>query len=137
MDDIKSIHLRRLHGQLGDVVYQLTKVQFSRFGSPEKWQPAVNAYRCSECIAVCLDLAGVDRRRIEVRVEARRLLIRGNRQAPEPDHAERKPVQILLMEIDYGSFERELILPLEVDPEGVTAEQQQGLLWVYLRLRSH
>jgi len=79
----------------------------------------------------------VDRRQIEVQVEPRRVRIRGHRQAPEPDHAANKPVQILLMEIDYGPFERELILPQEVDPERVTAEQQQGLLWVYLKLRSH
>jgi HSP20 family molecular chaperone IbpA len=137
MDDIQSIHWRHLHGRLGDVVYQLTKVQFTSFGSPEKWRPAVNAYRCAECIAVCLDLAGVDRKRIEIRVEPRRLLIRGYRQAPEPDRSENKPVQVLLMEIDYGPFERELLLPMEVDPKGINAEQHQGLLWVYLRLRGH
>jgi HSP20 family protein len=106
MKDIHGIHLQRLHGRLGEVVYHLTKVQFSKFSSPEAWQPAVNAYRCAECIAICVDLAGVDRKRIELTVEPRRLLIRGHRQAPEPDGAKDKAVQVLVMEIDYGPFER-------------------------------
>src|SRR5688572_28784197 len=107
----ESIHLKRLHGRLGDVVYQLTKVQFSHVSSPEAWQPALNAYRCKECIAICLDLAGVDRKSIELRVESRRLLIRGHRQPPEPEGADNKAVQILVMEIDYGTFQREVLLP--------------------------
>lgn len=135
MDDIQSIHLRRLHGRLGEVVYELSKVRFSQFSSPKVWQPAVNAYRCTEGMAICVDLAGVDRHRIEVHAEPRRLLIRGFRQPPEPEGADQTPVQVLVMEIDYGRFEREIVLPYDVEPDKVTAEQQNGLLWVYLPLR--
>jgi HSP20 family molecular chaperone IbpA len=39
------------------------------------------------------------------------------------------------MEIDYGRFERVLELPAEVDPNRVSAEQRDGLLWVDLPLR--
>src|SRR5438270_10621716 len=131
MNDIRGIHLRRLHGHLGDVVYNLTKIQFSRFSSP-KWQPAVNAYRCGGCIAICVDLAGVDRKRLELTVEGRRLWIRGHRQPPEPDGARDKAVQVLVMEIDYGPFEREVLLPSDVVSDQITAEHQNGLLWVYL-----
>ena len=137
MKDIQGIHLQRLHGRLGDVVYQLTKVQFSRFSSPETWQPAVNAYRCVDSIAICVDLAGVDGKRVALTVEGRRLLIRGYRQPPEPDGAKDKAVQVLVMEIDYGPFEREVLLPSDVVADRVTAEQRDGLLWVYLPLRAH
>jgi HSP20 family protein len=137
MADNRSIHLRRLHGQLGDVLHQLTNVQFWQFNAPEAWKPPVNAYRCTECIAICVDLAGVDRRRIKLEVEPRRLIIRGHRQPPEPEGAENKPVQIVVMEIDYGPFERQVLLPAEVDAERVTAEQRNGLLWIYLPFRSH
>jgi HSP20 family molecular chaperone IbpA len=41
------------------------------------------------------------------------------------------------MEIDYGPFEREVLLPSDVAPERVTAEQRNGLLWVYLPFQSH
>ena len=137
MDDIHSRHLKRLHGQLGEVMYQLAKVQFSRFQSGRSWQPAINAYRCSECLVICVDLAGVDRQRIDLQLESKRLLIRGQRTPPEPEGAAQKPMQVLLMEIDYGQFEREVLLPTDVAPERVTAEQKNGLLWVYLPFRAH
>jgi len=41
----------------------------------------------------------------------------------------------LAMEIDHGPFQREIILPVEVDPNRVIAEQRNGLLWIYLPLR--
>jgi HSP20 family protein len=133
----ESIHLKRLHGRLGDVAYQLTRIQFSHFSSPKRWQPALNAYRCSECIVICVDLAGVERKSIDLRVEPKRLLIRGHRQPPEPEASENKPLQILVMEIDYGAFEREVILPSDVDRARVNAEQNNGLLWIYLPLLTH
>src|SRR3974390_411406 len=134
MEDIRSIHLKRLHGQLGEVVYQLTRVKFSGVGSAKTWQPAVNAYRCAECMAVCVDLAGVDKEEIDVQITPQRLVLRGQPQPPEPEDSARKPLQVLVMEIDYGQFEREVLLPAEVEPERVTAEQRQGLLWIYLPL---
>jgi HSP20 family protein len=137
MDDIRSIHLRRLHGRLGDVVYQLTRVQFSEFSPHENWQPAINVYRCAECVAICVDLAGVDQNGLDLQVESRRMVIRGERQPPEPASLDKKPVQVLAMEIDYGQFEREVLLPADIEPERVTAEQQGGLLWIYLPLRAH
>jgi len=135
MQDSHSAHLRRLHGRLGEVVYQLSQVQFSRFQTPRSWQPAINAYRCSECLVICVDLAGVDRQRIDLQLEPRHLLIRGCRTPPEPEEVAHKPVQVLLMEIDYGKFEREVFLPSDIAPERVTAEQRNGLLWVYLPFR--
>jgi HSP20 family protein len=134
---MESIHLKRLQGRLGDVVYQMTRVQFSGLSAPSRWQPALNAYRCSECMVICLDLAGVDRNGIELRVEPRRLVIRGQRQPPEPEGAENKPLQVLVMEIDFGAFEREVLLPSDVDRERVNAEQKNGLLWIYLPLQAH
>jgi HSP20 family molecular chaperone IbpA len=38
------------------------------------------------------------------------------------------------MEIDQGAFEREIVLPVEVEPEQVRAEQREGLLWIWLPL---
>lgn len=134
---MESIYLKRLQGRLGDVVYELTKVQFSGIGAPQQWQPALNAYRCAECIIICVDLAGVDRAGIELRVEPRRLVIRGHRNPPEPAEAEHKPVQVLAMEIDYGAFQREVVLPSDVDRQRVNAEQKNGLLWIYLPMRAH
>jgi HSP20 family protein len=135
MANIRSVRLRELHGQLGDVVYQLTKVQF--FSQHEKWQPAINAYRCEGCMAISVDLAGVDKDSIDLEVEPRRLSIRGTRQAPEPEEIQGRAVQILAMEIDHGPFEREIEFSVDVETERVNAEQRNGILWIYLPVRSH
>lgn len=133
MDPIKNIKLRWLHGALHDITYELSRSQFPRFA--QTWEPAINAYRCQTCIRVCVDLAGVDRSLIDLTVEARRVVIRGSRELPEPTHAEGHAVQLLAMEIDYGPFVREVSLPAEVEIDQAHAEQRNGLLWISLPLK--
>ena len=135
MADISSLHLRRLQGRLGEVVYEMTRVQFTALAGPEAWQPAINAYRCDAQITICADLAGVDRESLDLHVEPRRLTLRGRRELPEPAKQEAKLVRVLAMEIDDGPFERQVELPVAVDPERVTAQQRNGLLWIHLPLR--
>lgn len=135
MNDIHGIHLKRLHTQLGDVVQEMTKVQFSRFSRTQSWSPALNLYRCENCLVICADLAGVDGAAIDLEVEPRRLLLRGRREAPEPGEGSHKPVQVLAMEIDYGEFVREVRFPVDVEVRRVSAEQKNGLLWIYVPLR--
>src|SRR5947209_1841388 len=106
MDPIRSIKLRWLHGALHDVTQELAHPGFSF--APQAWRPAINAYRCENCIRICVDLAGVDRSRIDLTVEPMRVVIRGEREVPEPTHAEGRAVQLLAMEIDSGPFERDL-----------------------------
>lgn len=134
MDPIKNIKLRWLQGALHDITYELSRSQFSRFAL-RAWEPAINAYRCEQCIRICVDLAGVDRSLIDLTVEPRRVMIRGTRELPEPSQAEGHTVQLLAMEIDYGPFERQINLPVEVEVDKAHAEQRNGLLWISLPLR--
>ena len=136
MSDISTTHLQRLHGQLGELVHEMMKLRFSQFRPASPWAPPLNVYRCEQCISVCVDLAGVDKSAIELKVEPQRLLIRGRRTAPDPDKDICKAVQVLAMEIDYGPFERELKLsPMTIDTTHVTATHKNGMLWIYLPLR--
>jgi HSP20 family protein len=134
MDNTRNLRLIQLHQRLGEIAYQLTCLHFSQPHFCQKWSPAINAYRCDNCIVICVDLAGVDETRIDVCLQERSLLIRGTRQPPEPVRESEGRVRILAMEIECGPFEREVPLPLEVDPERMRAEQRNGLLWVYLPL---
>jgi HSP20 family protein len=113
MDPIKSIKLRWLQGALHDITQELSRSQFSPF-APHAWEPAINAYRCENCILICVDLAGVDRSLIDLTVERRRLGIRGTRELPEPTGDEGCAQQLLAMEIDYGPFEREITFTVDV-----------------------
>jgi HSP20 family protein len=134
MGELSSIHLRRLHGRLGELVYEFSRVQFAHLPLPDTWSPAINAYWCSSQITICVDLAGVDKAGLDLQAEPRRLSLRGRREAPEPTGEEPKALQVLAMEIDYGPFERQVELPAAIDPQRVRAEQRNGLLWIHLPL---
>ncbi|MCX8090082.1 MAG: Hsp20/alpha crystallin family protein [Verrucomicrobiae bacterium] len=114
---------------------QITRIQRVRPGGAPCWAPAVNVYRCGNRFVVCMDLAGVQAREISVQAQPRRLRIAGHRAPPEPQDAGTEPLQVLAMEIDYGRFEREIILPAEIDPARTTAEQRDGWLWIHLPLK--
>lgn len=136
MEGIHRIQLQHLEGRISDIAYELTRVRYASFPVTEAWHPAINAYRCQDCIVVCVDLAGADRSDVQVQVEARRVWLRGRRPTPEPRHGEGPPLQVLAMEIDHGPFEREIVLPIEVEPDRVEAELREGLLWVRLPLKA-
>jgi HSP20 family protein len=129
LDTIRHIQLRWLQGTLGDVTVR--SIQLWR-ATPLTWRPAINAFRCETAVSICVDLAGIDKSHIDLRVEPRRITLRGSREAPEPPD---QAVQMLALEIDYGPFERQVELPAEVDVEEARAEQENGLLWIYLPLK--
>ena len=136
MDPTRNIKIRWLHGMFGGVTYHVTDRRSSHF-LPQKWQPAINAFRCETAVRICVDLAGVDRSHIDLTVEPRRVVVRGTRIPPEPTQHQGRPVQMLALEIDYGPFEREVNLPAdaEVDIDEAHAEQENGLLWISLPLK--
>src|SRR5947208_17054505 len=116
MDTIRHIQLRWLQGTLADVTVR--SIQLWRT-APHTWQPAINAFRCETAVSICVDLAGIDKSLIDLRVEPRRVTVRGSREAPEPTD---QAVQMLALEIDYGPFEREIEVPAEVDAQPARAQ---------------
>lgn len=135
MEKIRTTYLRHLQGCLGDMSYEL-KVQYLSVTREQSWTPAINAYQCRGHIVVCVELAGVDEQQIAIEAESQRLFLRGVRRPLEGCMGEEPPLQVFALEIDQGAFQREIALPLEIDPGGVRAEQRNGLLWIYLPLRS-
>jgi HSP20 family protein len=134
MNTIRGIELRWLHETLGDVTYQLTRLQFAPL-APYRWHPAINAFQCEKGLRICVDLAGVDRSEVDLSIEPQRVMIRGTRQAPEPTAGEDRAVQMIAFEIDYGPFERIIELPLPINVDLAKAEQRNGFLWIELPFR--
>lgn len=130
MKTIRGIKLRWLHETLGDVTYEMTRLQFAA-PATYRWRPAINAFQCDHGLRICVDLAGVDREQVDLTVEPRRMILRGVRPAPEPTGNERT-VQMIAFEIDYGPFERIVELPSPVDVDRARAEQRNGFLWIEL-----
>ena len=133
MEPIRRIKVRWLKGTVAGS-YEVTHGHFSHF-MPGKWQPAINAFRCETALKICVELAGVEKSEIDLMVESDRVVIRGTREVPEPNDGECPILQVLALEIDYGPFEREVVLPVKVDVDQASAEQQNGLLWIHLPLK--
>ena len=125
--------------QANKLMDQMQKGYFN-FYPGETWTPNVNLYETDDSYQVCVDLAGVDKDKIDVQVVDRRLTLRGTRAVPtyeeahegEPGVGEpgsRRP-RVHLMEIDHGAFSREVELPVNVRREDIRASYRNGMLWI-------
>lgn len=112
---------------------QLQGLHFAAMGlPPAAWHPAINVYAYADRLEICVELAGVPKAEIEVQIEPRRVVIRGERLSPERG-CERPPCgRILVMEIADGAFERVLNLPVEVRAGEAQASQENGMVWITL-----
>jgi HSP20 family protein len=118
---------------LNKILDQVHKGYYS-FYPADTWTPNVNLYEAETGYRVCVDLAGVEKEKIDITVNGQRLLLKGHRQVPShPDgdsEAQNKRIRVHLMEIDQGSFCREVELPEDANHESITAVYRNGLLWI-------
>lgn len=122
--------------QMNKLVDQMHKGYYN-FVPNETWTPSVNLYETENAYVVCVDLAGVDKEKIDLTVADQRLKLRGARTVPiQVETAEgeqaHKRLKVHLMEIDHGGFYREVELPHDVEHDKISANYRNGLLWIEL-----
>jgi len=120
------------HGRINTIVGQMITRVSGRFSTSEAWSPPINIYQLTGQLEICVDLAGVQRSKIDVNVKPGCLIIRGVRRAPDPPDHQRDPMKIITMEIDHGPFCREVKLPENIDLKQVDSEYRDGMLWIIL-----
>jgi HSP20 family protein len=86
----------------------------------------------AERFVVTLDVPGLSREALDVRVENQLLTVRGSREVQRDE--KRGPLH--LTERQSGSFTRSFTLPSSVDGEKVAAEYKEGVLTVWLPKRA-
>lgn len=120
--------------QMSRLVDQIQKGFFT-FSPSDTWTPAVNLYENDTAYIVCVDLAGVDKEKIDLSVADGHLRLRGQRAMPSPpgmEDARDGTWRVHVVEIDHGPFTREVELPADVDRERIAASYSNGMLWVEL-----
>ena len=97
------------------------------------FRPQVDVFRSEDppCLTVVVELAGVEPAAVAIVIRDGTLFLSGERIRPEGARAGRVYEQI---EIEYGSFERQIPLREEVDSEATRAEYANGMLTVVLPL---
>ena len=95
------------------------------------WRPSIDILETEERILVIVDLAGVSRKDMVIEMTGERLRIAGVRADPSEEHQAdvRRCHQV---EIDYGPFERQLLISVPIDVENIEARYDDGFLKIAL-----
>jgi HSP20 family protein len=88
------------------------------------WVPACDVCEDRDTVTISLEIPGVRPEDVKLTVENNILTIRGEKR--EENRTEQP--QMHRYERSYGSFERSFSLPSAVDPEGIDARYEHGIL---------
>jgi HSP20 family protein len=88
------------------------------------WAPAVDIYENEHELVVKADLPDIDPKDLDIRVENNILSIRGERKFEKQVNED----NYLRVERAYGSFSRSFSLANTVNPDGIKADYQNGVL---------
>ncbi len=93
---------------------------------PASWTPPVDVVETPDSLVVTAEIPGVDPATIDLSVTGNLLTLRGIKPAEEPEPT--GPVR----ERVFGPFHRQVMLPGEVNLDGVQAESRNGVLKIRL-----
>jgi HSP20 family protein len=96
--------------------------------SRSEFAPSVNVSETEKEISVTAELPGVDEKNIDVTVAGDQLTIRGEKKSEVDEKKEEKGRTFRRVERSYGSFQRSMSLPYEIDPDNVQAIFKNGVL---------
>jgi HSP20 family protein len=99
------------------------------FQGEAPWMP-VDAYRHGDVFTLQFDIPGVDPTSIDVTVERNELRVEAERVHHLPDDA-----QVVMSERPTGKFTRRIFVSDNLDTEHLTADYDNGVLWVRLPMR--
>jgi len=96
----------------------------------EKWfepegQLAIDVYQTEDELVIQSAIAGVKPENLDISIEKDVISIRGKREKPFEEEKD-----YFSQECYWGTFSREIILPVEVDPSRVKASMKEGILTI-------
>ncbi len=97
------------------------------------WRPQVDMYVYENILTICADLAYIEFAEMSVNIKGNVLLINGVRQ----EHTPCKKRHYFKMEIDYGPFERKIIMPIKVREESLKTSYQDGFFKIELEVEEN
>jgi HSP20 family protein len=120
---------RRMNRLFGDFFGDWGLEPFGGFGQTEReFLPSIDVDETDKEITVTAELAGLDRKDVELTLNDDVLTIRGEKKE-ESEHRDAKSYH---KECSYGAFVRSIQLPAEVDQDKVKAEFKKGVLKIQL-----
>lgn len=89
--------------------------------------PPINVFQQGDDIVAIIELPGVDKSDLQIQAQENTIRIAGKKAADLPDG-----VSAHRRERVFGEFDRTISLPIQLDPDGIKAEYQDGVLALFL-----
>lgn len=87
--------------------------------------PPVDLFEAPDRYVVTAEVAGLSRDDVQIHIQEGKLTLRGERPPHDP-----QSVRFERVERGHGRFSRTFVLPHPVDPAGIKADLQNGLLTI-------
>jgi HSP20 family protein len=132
MDDLKRDIIkdaRRIQEEMDLLFDHFYRIRHSPVLTAKRlWRPPTDVFETEEQVVVLAEIAGMKHRDVNVTFSNNVLVIRGERK----ERASAHKTFYRNMEINYGTFERNIYLPESVDPQNAKAEYRDGFLQIRL-----
>ena len=99
--------------------------EWSSFNKEEEGQLAIDVYQTEKSLIIQSTIAGVKPENLDISIERDIVTIKGNREKPLKERCD-----YFIQECFWGPFSREIIVPVEVDPEKARAEMKENVLTI-------
>jgi len=89
--------------------------------------PPINVFQQGDDIVAIVELPGVDKNDLQIQAKENTIRIAGKKAVDLPEE-----VSVHRRERVFGEFDRTISLPIQLDPNGIKAEYQDGILALFL-----
>ncbi len=118
--------IRHLQREIDRLFDNFFPVRNTENGDNLAWSPRVDLSETDDAYVVHADVPGLKKDEIEINFQDGTLSVSGERRFEEKEEGQR----FVRVERSYGRFYRAFTLPLTVNPEGITAHFEDGVLTV-------
>jgi len=96
------------------------------------WQPRTDIFETDDEVVIKLELAGVNKKDISVKLKNGELIVTGLRRENRPE----KSLYFHQLEISYGPFEKIIFLPEALQHNEIVAQYDEGMLFIVISKKS-
>ena len=89
--------------------------------------PPINVFQQGDDLVAIIELPGVDRNQLNIQAKDNAIRIAGQKSVSYPENVSAHRRERL-----WGSFDRTLTVPMQIDPDGIKAEYNDGLLALFI-----
>ncbi|MCC7202246.1 MAG: Hsp20/alpha crystallin family protein [Nitrospirae bacterium] len=128
---------KNIFDEMNDLHWEMEKMFHSLFNpkhpfnilADRHWKPLTDVYETEGDIFIKVELPGLERKDVSITVDGKQLIISGSRTYPK----QASGIIYHQMEINYGDFERIILLPEAYEADHINAELKDGFLCIRIR----